>query len=288
MAVHVRQPDLSIYCLKIVIWLSLVMNFNELMCQIYTNFDISWYLTKPTFPSKLKNAFFHKFEKLCEIFKAFIRILDKMLRIFSKTCPLKMTITGRKHCQAKFVNQLFFPSFFLSYKEIIVQSWNFLHFASQSISEKNEHIILQENYRNKKIIRERRIEERSKMKWILNLKNNKKLTLFCKGDLFLRKEQKSLSKLTSKNLKSFYSQTMSVKPQLFRTFSVQISVPHQSRGKTALWNWFQSEILRISNSLMYVWVVIFVPFSETFACIIENDWMICNISAEWIYPQLRD
>ena len=84
--------------------------------------------------------------------------------------------------------------------------------------------------------------------------------------LFLRKEQKSLPKLTSENLKSFISQTISVQLQWFRTFSVQKSEPHQSKAKITLWNWFYSEISRISNFRIWVWEVIFVPFLEKVTC----------------------
>jgi len=84
--------------------------------------------------------------------------------------------------------------------------------------------------------------------------------------LFLRMEQKLLPKLASESLKSFISQTMSVKPQWFRIFSVKKSELYQSKGKTALRNWFQSEISRISNFHIWVWEVIFVPFSEIATC----------------------
>jgi len=106
-----------------------------------------WYLlifNKTNFSIKIEKCILSQIWKIMWNFWSIYTYLDKMLRIFSKTCPLKMTITERKNCQAQFVNPITFPLFFLSYKEIIVQSWNFLHFASQSTSEKNEHIILQE------------------------------------------------------------------------------------------------------------------------------------------------
>ena len=49
--------------------------------------------------------------------------------------------------------------------------------------------------------------------------------------------QKSLPKLASENLKF---QTISVKLQRFRIISVQKSVPHQSKEKTAVWKHFHS------------------------------------------------
>ena len=53
---------------------------------------------------------------------------------------------------------------------------------------------------------------------------------------FLRKKQKSLPKVTFKTLKSFISQTVSVKSQQFRIFPVQKRKPHQFNVKISLWN----------------------------------------------------
>ena len=60
---------------------------------------------------------------------------------------------------------------------------------------------------------------------------------------FLRKDQKSLPKLPSKNLKSFNYQTI-------RIIFVQKSIPLQSKGNTALWNWFHKVISRTPNFWM--------------------------------------
>ena len=83
---------------------------------------------------------------------------------------------------------------------------------------------------------------------------------------FLKKEQKLLPKLTSK-MKSFISKTISVKSQWFRIYSVQKTVQYQSKGNIALWNKFRNEISRKSNFQMWVWRLIFVPFSEKVTCI---------------------
>ena len=81
--------------------------------------------------------------------------------------------------------------------------------------------------------------------------------------LFLRKEQKSLPKLTSENLKYLISWATS---QWLKIFCVQKSVPCLSKGKIALWNEFHYEISRISNFQMWVWGVIFVTVSEKVTC----------------------
>ena len=65
---------------------------------------------------------------------------------------------------------------------------------------------------------------------------------------FLKKEKKSLAKKTSENLKSFNSQAVSVESQWFWIFSVQKSVPHPTKVKTAVWN---SEFSRTSNFRMW-------------------------------------
>ena len=96
-----------------------------------------------------------------------------------KNLPLINYHRLKNYCQAKFVNQQLSPLFSYPTK-LIVQSWNFLHFASQFTIEKNEHIILREDLKMKKrmIVIQKRIKERSKMKWILNLMNTKKIDAF--------------------------------------------------------------------------------------------------------------
>ena len=95
--------------------------------------------------------------------------------------------------------------------------------------------------------------------------------------LFLRKEQISLPKLTSENLKSIVSLTILVKSQWYRIFSDQKSVPRQSKGKFSLWNWFDSEISRYKNFWMWVWGLVFVPFSEKVTCMKrEGGWSIID------------
>lgn len=99
-----------------------------------------------------------------------------------KNLPLINYHHLKNYCQAKFVNQLLSPLFSYPTK-LIVQSWNFLHFASQFTIEKNEHIILREDLTKKRIfLIKKRKEERSKMKWILNLKNNKNIDAFLYTD----------------------------------------------------------------------------------------------------------
>ena len=79
-------------------------------------------------------------------------------------------------------------------------------------------------------------------------------------------------------MKSFISQTISVNSQWFRIGFVQKSASHQSKGKTETWNWFHCEISRISNFRMWVWGVIFVPFSGKVTC---N----CSLSFEYRHDQ---
>ena len=85
-----------------------------------------------------------------------------------------------------------------------------------------------------------------------------------KGDFFWER-----NKNHSPNLK------IPVKPQWFRIFFVQKSVPHQFKGKTALWNRFQCIIPRISMLQMGLWGVIFVLFSEkgNWKKFINNSWL---------------
>jgi len=75
-----------------------------------------------------------------------------------------------------------------------------------------------------------------------------------------------------------FSNTISVKSQWFRIFSVLKSVPHQSKRKVALWNQFQSEISRISNFLMWVWGLNFVLFSKKVTCTAFLRFWVCPVT----------